>query len=187
MKLFKAILLLSTTYLISSCAEEPGEAGQCRLNCGKAIIGPFEAEIEAVGEEREILCPTASAGQAISDPLLFQFVFKDKFKSVGGTDQNTPLPNISFDPVVTGARSSLPEHNPNVTIENGVFTPARYRGIVTESRNWCSDTCGVATVEIVAVCPPAGASGEISVQLHSGALFSDSLKVTVATEEDDTL
>lgn len=172
--------------VLFGCAEEPEDPGLCRLSCGKARIGPIEAEIRAVQITQDLVCPVAAALQPLSEPLMFQFVVSETIDgTLIGEDHVVPLSNVSFDPIVIGFRSGLPEHNPNVTIEGDVYTPSRYKGIVTPSDNWCSDACGVATVEIVPVCPPPGESSEIGVQIHSGALYSESYEVTISTADDE--
>ena len=94
-----------------------------------------------------------------------------------------PVPTVSMEPVISGIMSDNPEHNPNVVIENGVFTPARYKGIVTPQENWCSDACGVVTMEVFADCPEVGETTEVKAQVHTGALFSDEATVQVTTQE----
>ncbi|MFW7380392.1 MAG: hypothetical protein ACOH5I_16390 [Oligoflexus sp.] len=170
---------------LSSCAEEPEDPGLCRLNCNKSIIGPIEAQIQAVQVTQDIVCPANLALSPVPDPLLFQFVVSSPFNTVDNPDdiRQMPLPSVSIEPIALGFRSGLQEHNPNVVINGDTFTPARYKGVVTPASNWCSDSCGVVSMEVVAVCPPSGETSDISVQIHSGALFSEPYTVTVSTAD----
>jgi len=134
---------------------------------------------------QNIACPSGAAGQAISDPLFVQFLVAEAFNNGGEVAGQRPVPNISIEPIVNGLRSDLPEHNPNVEINGNIFTPARYKGIITPKDNWCTDSCGIVTVEVAAACPPAGSSSDLSVQMHSGALYSvDPAVFTISTQDD---
>lgn len=183
-RLWNASLMGILVVLLGSCSEEPEDSGLCRLNCNKAIIGPIEAEIRVVQVNQNIVCPTALALGPVLEPLLFQFVISSTYDTiVDPNPKQIPLPSVSIEPIALGSRSGLPEHNPNVLIEGNVFTPARYKGIVTPASNWCSDSCGVVAVELVALCPPPGETSDISVQIRTGSLFSEPYNVSVSTAE----
>lgn len=166
-----------------SCSVEPTDPGLCELNCSKAYIGPIEAEIETVHVTQDVVCAAASALTAFNDPILFQFRVSELVQLESG-QQRVPLRNVSIEPIVFGLRSEEPQHNPNVEeIEAGVFSPARYKGIVTPSSNWCSDACGVVSLEIVPLCPAQGESNGVSVLVHSGPLYSPEYSLEVSTED----
>ena len=178
----KFLLTFAFLIFVSSCSEEPEDPGLCSLNCSKAIIGPVEANIDIMAQSAGVTCAAAAANTSLTDPLTFYFRVADVFENDGG-ERILPIPNVSIEPVVNGIMSELPEHNPNVVIEGNTFTPARYKGIITPQSNWCSDACGVATMEVFAVCPPPGETTTVSVQLHSGSLFSEPATVTIQTQD----
>ena len=176
----KRILILGV--LIAACSEKPEDPGLCKLNCGSAIIGPIESQIELMAQSAGVTCAAGAAGQSLTDPFTFYYRVTETFDN-DGTEKILPKPSVSVEPIVNGLMSELAIHNPNVTIDGNVFTPARYKGIITPSSNWCSDACGVVTMEVFAVCPPAGETSNVNMQIHSGALFSDSASVTVQTQD----
>lgn len=181
--------LKSTLFLACfslACSQEPTNAGLCALSCDGAIIGPVEAQIETVFSPGAVTCSADLAGQPVPEPVLAQFSFLETVNDDGAGKSNViPLPSVSFEPVISGPRSPLEEHNPNVEINNGVFTPVRYKGIVTPSSNWCTDSCGVAAVEVVPLCPPAGGESTISISIHSGAKFSEPIELSIETQSPE--
>jgi hypothetical protein len=176
------LMLFCWVNFSSGCGHKPDDPGLCPLNCSKALIGPIEGQIEVVHATQDLICPAASALAPVTDPLMFQFRISESFATDFG-DKQVPLPSVSVEPIVNGLRSDQPEHNPNVEINGDVFTPARYKGVVTPSENWCSDACGIVSMEIVPLCPPVGESSGLTIQVHSGALYSDPYEVTISTAE----
>lgn len=176
-------LMISLINLGWSCSYKPEDPGLCKLNCTDAIIGSNDVPLSMSlkSNTNAITCSAAAAGQVINDPFFAQFLIAESFDSGAEIPGQRPVPFISVEPIVNGLRSDLPEHNPNVEINGNIFTPARYKGIITPKDNWCSDSCGVVTLEVAAVCPPAGSSSDVSIQMHTGALYSDIATFTVTT------
>jgi hypothetical protein len=173
--MLRYVWLLSLINLGAGCSYKPEDPGLCKLNCSSAVIGSNDSPLSLTLQSatNSVTCGPSAAGQVISDPFFAQFLVAEAFDSGTEKTGQRPVPFISVEPIVNGLRSDLPEHNPNVEINGNIFTPARYKGIITPKDNWCSDTCGVVTIEVAAVCPPAGSTSEISIQMHSGALYSD--------------
>lgn len=179
--------------LFSGCALEPDDPGQCRLDCSKAKIGSSSVDwaIEVKTTIPTFECSAAST--PFSGPVFLKFLAKEKYKD-GDTDRFNPVPYLSFEPLINGALHSV-YHPENVsefsegqTLPDGsvagagtTYYPYRYLGITTPKSNWCSDSCGVMTIEFVPVCPPSGANNDVSVQLNSGGLFSDEAVVKIST------
>lgn len=169
--------------VLPSCSQKAENAGLCSLNCSKAIIGPIEGKIELMAQSSGVTCSVDAANTALSDPLTFYFLVSDSFDN-DGVERATPLPSVSIEPIVNGLTSGLAAHNPNVEIDGNTYTPAHYKGIITPKENWCSDNCGVAFMEVFAVCPPPGEVSNVNMKLHSGALFSDDATVSIQTQDD---
>ncbi len=182
------LILLCLSLAAAHCAYKPEDAGLCKLNCSSAIIGgndsPMAIELKTGVSDLSCSLAAGARGEVYPDPLLAQFNAVEKFDD--GTDGGgkRPVPFLSFEPIVNGSRSELPVHNPNVTITDNVFTPARYKGIATLKSNWCTDTCGVGTLEVFAVCPPPGKSSQIGMQIHSGALYSEIAVFNISTPDN---
>ena len=166
----------------------PADAGLCSLNCGDAIIGPVEAQIKIMnGESGAINCSAAAANTPLSDPFTYYWLLSEELpgRDDPQASRTAPIPSVSVEPVISGAMSELPAHNPNVEIDGTTFTPARYKGIITPKSNWCSDACGVITIEVFSVCPPQGEENTVTAQVHTGALFSDTVTTSVSTEDEE--
>lgn len=192
------LMLLNWVFHLAACSNNPENPGLCALNCDNAMIGPFQGSLSAVTKNVAYTCSLSRAGQAVGDPLMLKYLaLSSEQASVDDTtdeaaagevagelqdDITVPIPSISFEPIVNGALSSEPEHNPNVEINGDVLTPAKYKGILTGKDEWCTDTCGVASLEVVPLCPPAGESSELKINLMSGALASEEITVTITTE-----
>lgn len=168
--------------ILTTCSEKPSDAGLCSLSCGSAVIGAVDANLELMGQATGVTCDASQAGLPLSNPLTFYFRVSETI-NVNGVESILPKPTVSIEPIVNGSMSGEVADNPNVTIDGTVYTPARYKGIITPKENWCSDACGVVTMEVVAVCPPAGEASEVNVQVHSGASFSETAAVTIQTQD----
>lgn len=108
----------------------------------------------------------------------------------------TPVPNISFDVVQSGGGlnpcGTDPENGvPNdacdteagglktgVEFSQASVNPPDYGGIVTPKSEWCSDTCGIMTINVWPVCY-RGSVNPIALQVRSGGLFSTSVNINV--------
>lgn len=177
----KSLIILSVIAVFwGGCSFKPEDPGLCRLTCQNSIIASASSEFEiklATGSPK-IYCDAAGADLAI--PVMLQFVISEKNNVSADKVEKRPVPNISFDPLVAGAVAPDVYNNENVTKDaEGKLTPAHYLGITTPKSNWCSDSCGVMTLEIVPVCPQPSITSEISVQLHSGALYSDPAQISI--------
>ncbi len=170
---------------LGACSYEPEDPGLCKLNCSKAIIGgndrPMKFELKTTTQD--ITCAAQAAGEALSEPLLTHFLVYESYNDGLEDGGKRPVPSLSIDPIVNGLRSELPEHNPNVVINGDTFTPARYKGIVTPKSNWCSDSCGIVTLEVFPRCPPPGTTSEVGIQIHTGALYSNEAVFSISTED----
>lgn len=175
MRLWTSILLLPSLFLIS-CAYQPEDAGQCKLVCGSAIIGANDPSmsIKLKSAVPETTCTAAAAGQPITNGYRTSFLIGESILDQSGEEVAVrPVPNISVEPVIIGGVA---------TIEGGDPDP-KYAGIKTPRSNWCSDACGVVSIDFVPLCPGLGLKTEVTVQLHSGALFSEPAAFPISTED----
>lgn len=168
-------LLFFTFSFLAACSYQPEDPGQCKLVCGSAIIAgndpQFSIELKTGLVATE--CGTAMAGNAVG-PYRTEFLIGEAIKDQNGANAGIrPVPNLSIEPIVVGNR-------PTVNNENDA--DSRYKGLLTLRDNWCSDACGVVTLDTVGLCPGPGASDELSIQIHSGALFSNPAVYKIATK-----
>ena len=171
--------------LVGSCSVKPDDPGLCKLNCSEAIIGGSDTnvyEIKRMNSPPAISCTANAAEVPLSFPVLAHFVITEKFTQ-GGQEVTKPVPNISFEPLITGYFARVFNDENVGEDEDGNLTPARYLGITTPKSNWCSDACGVMAIEFVPSCLPSGQTNNINVQLHSGSEYSDDFSFSIQTEE----
>ena len=150
-----------------ACSYTPdSDPGQCRITCSKAVIGGNDEvfSMKVKSGKSGTQCAPSAVGATIG-PFNALFLIGeaiiDENKAVVGT---RPVPNISIEPVLIGNRPGLGNTNDD---------DIRYQGLYTLQDNWCSDACGVVKLDIASVCPGVGTSNDLSVQIHSGALFSE--------------
>lgn len=180
---FVALILLITK-LTSSCSVKPEKPGLCALKCGGAIIAPRDPgfSITPLSQPGTLKCSAAGDFGVVQVQFLIaektgdSAAAPDPTAGVGAglmladTVRETTVPSISFEPVIYGAMS------PNTKPEDNDET--RFQGVVTPAANWCSDSCGVMSLELVPTCVP-DETNEVSIQAHSGALYSDPVKMSV--------
>ena len=198
--MYKILFMVLCGLLFNTCSVSPEEnPGLCSLTCDSAkIVGNDPGyKITPKTEDITYLCSASSAGQPLNPTLLYFLVSKDisaeeqtETEAEDGTTTTTegtvyeqPSPYASIEPIVNGLTSDEESDNPNSPTVDGVRVPIRYKGIATPSSDWCSDSCGVVGLEVAFTCPSAGESQENTVSIHSGALFSEPITITVTTED----
>jgi hypothetical protein len=199
--------LLCVLFYLSGCAVSPENPGQCALNCSKSVILGSDPtfQIKLISAVPKFTCATGLTQEVdFNGPVMAQFVVLDRDAAPAGGDMvgagtgynGTPVPNISINPLVLGIVSIPRTHPENVqiyqagqTLPDGTvatgqtYYPYRYLGISTPKSNWCSDSCGVVTMEFVPVCPVAGATNNVSMQVSSGSVTSEVANFEIYTPE----
>lgn len=161
---------------ITACSYQPEDPGQCKLVCGSAIIGATEFKIQRKTDVVATECGVAAAGSPVG-PYRTQFMVGDPILDQGGQEIGIrPVPNISIEPIIVGSRPTVNNENDN---------DSRYKGLLTLKDAWCSDACGVVTLDTVGLCPGPGASDQLSIQIHSGSLYSESAIFSITTQEEE--
>lgn len=174
---------------LPACSVKPDEPGLCALKCGSAVLGPADpgVKITKLTKDPKLTCDKGLAAPQDFGPIQVQFLVAEEIEDTPGTrgsatgTGNKPMrgiPYISIEPVVTGALSPT-------TFPEGGENDSRYVGLRTTRSNWCSDSCGVVTVELVPTCLTAGSVNTVNVQVHSGALYSEPIEITVTTPDEE--
>jgi hypothetical protein len=180
-------LLVLELWLLGGCAaeSEKGNPGICPLTCGKAVLGSNDPQFSAksVLKDLRFECPRGLTQPLDLDAVLVQFLFTEKI-TVNGAERLRPVPFLAFEPVITGILSEY--KNPDNTNPDTGQVPQRYVGVRTPKTEWCTDACGVATIELEPRCLTAGLTNEINVMIHSGPLYAvDPNKIVVVTPESN--
>lgn len=94
-------------------------------------------------------------------------------------DTYLPVNNISIQPFVIGPVYEYATNDENATVKRDEatktateVTPYKFAGVVTPKSQWCSDGCGVITMEVHFECL-AGASAGTGVAIQSGSIMSE--------------
>jgi hypothetical protein len=192
--LMTLLLLLVTV----SCSSEgdPELPGECQLVCGSAKISANDnVRFRILSSPADLTCVGVASGTTAdaAGPITIEMIVEKprvlKYKSPFGTDESpeTETANwqsvggVIFEPVITGLMAAGKTSPENATIEGAVVTPFKYAGIVTPKSEWCTDSCGVARVEIWPTCV-GGSSSPVGVQFHSGGLYSKTIDYTMNSE-----
>jgi len=175
------VFLMALAAATCSKAPEDGLPGSCSIDCSKAVIGSSTYKIVRLSADQEIECTggfaSGIAARALSGPVTVHFKVEEEVNLGPGRTEKRSVPYISVDPVIEGMRYPQGTHPDNATVttvSEGVYTvdPYRYAGVVTRKSEWCSDSCGVVTLEVYPVCVK-GATNNVSVSVRSGAAMSE--------------
>ncbi|RYZ65516.1 MAG: hypothetical protein EOP09_14130 [Proteobacteria bacterium] len=165
---------------MTACSYTPEDPGQCKLQCSKAIIVGNEP---VVTMKLKSAVPATMCGpknleseEARRVPLRADFLVGESILDQAGEEISVrPIPNISVEPVIIGATA------PGINSE----TSPNYQGIQTPRNNWCSDACGVVSISVVGRCPEIDNASDVTVQLHSGAVYSDPATFSIETKDPE--
>lgn len=165
----------------ASCGRSPEASsnGLCPLDCANPYIAGPKHVISSMDESIDLVChgydeSTESSGKP-KKPVRLTFLVTDS--------QGNPRKRVGFEPVIHGELEPDETDEENQDPDKSTATeivPAKYIGIVTPRSQWCSDACGVATLEVWPKCYPSAT--EVSVRLHSGATKSDTVRIAVSPE-----
>lgn len=162
--------------LLINCSAEKDEKNLCALSCSQSIVGSSELVIKPSVDQWNLAC-LSSANTAVElEPFLVQFDVYRQVEHLDGTLKKIPVANVAITPQVNGVLGS------NQTNDE-LKDDSRFTGIKTGPSEWCTDSCGVFTMEVVPACVP-GVTNEITVNARSGAAISE--KPMIITVEDQT-
>jgi hypothetical protein len=157
--LFKGSFLIFTAMQMSCSADAPdGEA--CELKCDKRKVGSRNYVIRATTPTLNITC----SGTGNLSTHLFEFYVEEKIADLGNSDaiyekskdkdgvlqkhpDRVPIANLAFVPdwadrIVGWTEQTVGDNNQLVN------TPKTDKYIVTPKEDWCTDSCGRATVKV---------------------------------------
>jgi hypothetical protein len=191
-----------------SAEDDPTTPGLCALQCGGAKIAGAEMRfrltsqttIHANGSCSGVDIPAGQNSEKALGPVTYTWVAEmhrkldyvipidpDAKKKQEEQAQSNPTPGdlwtpvagVTFEPIITsGLLSGKETSTENGTFDGTTFTPYDHAGIVTPSSEWCTDSCGVATVRVWPECI-AGSENIIHFVVHSGPVFSEVMDLTM--------
>jgi hypothetical protein len=169
----RILVLALSSWTFAACSYSPADPGQCKLQCNNSIIMGNDPvfSVRLKSAIPSFSCGATKAGSPIPG-IRADFLTGEAILDQGGMEVAIrPVPNISVEPLVIGAVATV----------EGAEADSAYRGIATPRENWCSDACGVTSIQVVGLCPDAGTTSDLTIQLHSGAVYSEVAKFPIET------
>jgi hypothetical protein len=151
MPLFFSSLMLFSLATFSACSapQDGNFPGYCRLSCSKTSLAASNFTIDSILFPTGIAC---ASDEGSSNRRNLKWVIRSPITRVDGSEVVMERPAIEFN------------------LRFGGNGPSE---IITPESEWCSDSCGVASVEVEDACPPAGSlTYEYSALILSGAIGS---------------
>lgn len=183
---FGALLLFK-----GSCAVEPEAGNVCKLQCDTGVKIPSnDMRIRFLSGEGGALSLSCFENAEVDYPLRVPLKFvveKPRFTlpaenttgadgTVGGAvpgaeeaAQWVPVSNIGFEPILeAGHAAARGEDN---------IDEDRYKGILTSETLWCTDSCGIGSIEVKPTCKTGG-TNSVVYRVTAGGL-SQSIQIDV--------
>jgi hypothetical protein len=160
-------MLLAFALLAATACRAPEDEnypGYCRLSCSKTSIGASNFRFNSILVPEDYSCMKGETGFGTA---LAKWVITSPIRRIDNTEVEVERPAIAFYPRYGG----------------GWYDPAYLdsKGIITPESEWCSDSCGVATLTVSMTCPPE--DDEIDFKygmiIQSGAAVSEEISFTV--------
>lgn len=172
-----------------SCAATPDSSesrGTCALQCSGSRIAGAEMRIRFLTENLQVSCAGIADNQEYIGSVPIRFVVEnpqvdlpaDNVPAVGTNNeeeatpfnptQGQPVSGIGFEALV--ASGFLGQQNP----DDPRF---KYKGILTPKDEWCTDTCGVGTIDILPLCKQV--NNVVTILIKSGSVLG-TVQVTVS-------
>jgi hypothetical protein len=166
----------------AACSPEPEDPGHCALSCSGAINASNDIEyfLEPMFTQSPGDIECTSANQTVQ-PISLMFRITEKyFREIEQKEYFRPVPFIKFNPVLNGSFRDVSAERGDTEED----ADSKYRGVVTPKDNWCSDACGVMTVEVAPACPALGGENTVQIGATTGAVSSSTMyEITLTTPE----
>ncbi len=186
----KPIFIILLGCFFVGCSAVVKSPGICKLDCSGAMPAAAGSTIHFLGfgaAEKLTLACQKKPGTNYYARVPIQFMIEKPAtplpaeqipgdaehlptSDVGDTrDTTTALAGISFDISVLGGSMA--------TIPNSSSADDRYKGIVTDKKTWCTNSCGIGFVEIIPFCEAD--VNDISLLVQSGSAAAAKFNITV--------
>ncbi len=194
-----SVLLLVASALLITCAADPdldNSPGTCKISCKKPKNAGNNMRIRFLMPQALTLdCQAKKTSEIVPIPVRF-VVEKPRVSlpsditsgsstlggtpapSVDTTDSGTtnqwvPVSNISFQPVIfAGALKGTAVNS------DGTFDPSY--GVLNDPESWCTDSCGVGSVDVQPMCIP-GSTNSVTMGIQSGNISKNFSVVITGT------
>jgi hypothetical protein len=159
-----------TIALWGCSAPEDENAGYCRLSCSETSLAASNYKIAPRIVPDDFACTAAEVDEAVSGNIKW-LITAPIDRIGGGSSAEVERSAIGFN-VSFGGSPKFTDTTPAVnTDEPG------HLGVITPQSEWCSDSCGLATVAVTGTCS-ADKDIDYSISLNSGAAVSEAVTWT---------
>ena len=172
---------------LSACGASPeGDPGQCPLKCSNAKIGDaLKMKVTPINVPDSYSC-IGAGGVPFERPVVLTFRVTNTVSSAPydgkSSEVDLPVGGLSFLAQTSGGVFYAPgTSTDNGSLVDDKWQPPEYTGIATPKKEWCTDACGVLTIQVWPSCPPAGTKINGTVNVRSGSL-APSVPVNVVVE-----
>jgi hypothetical protein len=197
MKMQKSATIAAVLFMtgLAACAGNADpDSNSCKLSCSNARPADIGFSVQLMSLNEEWTCKLKE-GTAINmpKPVRARYRIVDKrVPNVGSDDESPgtigqPRSGIIFQPLVSGIVNDAKSNPENVTLTtdaDGITTVdrAEWGGVATPKSEWCTDSCGVATIDVWPVCI-GGITNTVTVDIAAGAIIPEERAVFTFTGE----
>ena len=183
------VIVSSLHFYLGGCGANPDtevSLGSCKLNCSGARPATTEMAIRLFSQEIAIDCSGLTSDSDYNRSIPIKFAIE---KNPPGDLPAENLPGATdgeSDNLTTGIKSGVAGIGFSVNLVGGMLSATRanpddsdpkYNGILTGKTEWCTDSCGVGSIEVMPLCRKT--DNEIILLLQSG-LVASTIKIKVA-------
>lgn len=167
------IILLGFIFSALACSNKAKDGpGQCEIKCSNAVIADATSfQIAPITPEYDVTCAATEGGYNSETPVFVKFLVTKPNRLNPGDSSRVSAPHVSIQPVVAGAGHT------------GLGEPGT-KGLNTSEDEFCSDSCGVVSLEFYYFCPAEERENPITIQLLSGGLASETFKLNISSKAD---
>jgi len=171
------VLGVLTMALWACSAPEDENTGYCRLSCSETALAASNYKIASRIAPEDFACTAAEVDKAV--PISVKWLITSPIDRIGGgvlpgggfANENVERSAIGFNVSFGGSPKFIDTTPAGNTDEPG------HLGVITPQSEWCSDSCGLATVAVTGTCS-ADKAIDYSVMLNSGAAVSEAVTWT---------
>ena len=159
------VLGVLTMALWACSAPEDDNTGYCRLSCSETSLAASNYKIALRIAPDDFACTADAVGEAVSSNVKW-LITAPIDRIGGGSSAEVERSAIGFNVSFGGSPKFIDTTPAGNTDEPG------HLGVITPQSEWCSDSCGLATVAVTGTCS-ADKDIDYSIALNSGAAVSE--------------
>lgn len=169
-----ALVWLAAFVLVSCSAPEDDNPGYCRLSCSSTSLAAQDFTLAVNVKPADWKCDQGDVGKLIN--VVASYVFSSSVDTISGGGSSVNRSGIAYDVKYSGNAKYIE------TTPAGNKDESSHLGVITPQAEWCSDSCGIATINVTSTCR-VDVDGTLSLMLTSGAATSQAVSWTMTKPE----